>query len=155
MWKIFRILYFVSHNCLQTTLNTFPENTFPSCHMTTNSVQCGNCKFVVTTNVFIIATMFSICKDNNNIWRPLTSTPFRSSCPEVFYKKGVLKKLIKFTGKHLWHRLFSNKVVGLRPGIVGLVIVTGKIRAFLIWTAFKNYVLYNQNYCFVDTCGND
>ena len=42
----------------------------------------------------------------------------RSSCPELFYKKGVLKTFTKFTGKHLrqrvsflikkrlWHRCF-------------------------------------------------
>ena len=36
--------------------------------------------------------------------------PFRSSRPEVFCKKGVLKNCDKFTGKHfcqrLWHRCF-------------------------------------------------
>ena len=39
---------------------------------------------------------------------------FRSSLPEVFYKKGVLKKLAKFTGKHLSQGLLFNKVAGLR-----------------------------------------
>ena len=32
--------------------------------------------------------------------------------PEVFYKKGVLKKLAKFTGRHLCQSLFFNKVAG-------------------------------------------
>ena len=31
---------------------------------------------------------------------------FRSSLLEVFYKKGVLKNFVEFTGK-LWHRCFS------------------------------------------------
>ena len=34
----------------------------------------------------------------------------RSSRPEVFCKKGVLKKLVKFKGKYLCQRLFFNKV---------------------------------------------
>ena len=33
-----------------------------------------------------------------------------SSHPNVFYKKGVLKNVSKFTGKHLSRNLFSNKV---------------------------------------------
>ena len=43
-----------------------------------------------------------------------TFTIFRSSRPEVFCKKGVLKNFAKFTGKHLCQSLFSNKVAGLR-----------------------------------------
>ena len=36
----------------------------------------------------------------------------RSSRPEVFCKKGVLRTFTKFTGKHLCHRLFFNKIAG-------------------------------------------
>ena len=40
----------------------------------------------------------------------------RSTLPEVFCKKGVLRSFAKFTGKHLYHSLFFNKVAaGLRP----------------------------------------
>ena len=39
----------------------------------------------------------------------------RSSCPEVFCKKGVLENFLKFTGKHLCQSLFFNKTTGLRP----------------------------------------
>ena len=35
---------------------------------------------------------------------------FQRQPPEVFYKNGVLRNLTKFTGKHLCHSLFSNKV---------------------------------------------
>ena len=38
---------------------------------------------------------------------------FRSSCPELFYEKGVLKIFGKF-GKHLCWSLFLNKVSGWR-----------------------------------------
>ena len=37
----------------------------------------------------------------------------RSSCPEVFCKKDVLKNLTKFTGKDLCQSLFFNKIAGL------------------------------------------
>ena len=39
---------------------------------------------------------------------------FRSTSPEVFCKKGVLRNLAKFTGKHLCQRLFFNKAAGLK-----------------------------------------
>ena len=39
----------------------------------------------------------------------------RSSRPEVFCKKGVLKNFAKFTGKQLCQTLLFNKVTGLRP----------------------------------------
>ena len=39
----------------------------------------------------------------------------RSSHPEVFCKKGVLRNFAKFAGKHLCKSPFFNKVAGLRP----------------------------------------
>ena len=42
----------------------------------------------------------------------------RNSRPQVFCKKGVLRNLIKFTGKHLYRSLFFNKVAGLRSAIL-------------------------------------
>ena len=39
----------------------------------------------------------------------------RSSHPEVFCTKGVLKSFAKFTGTHLCQSLFYNKVADLRP----------------------------------------
>ena len=52
-----------------------------------------------------------------NIAKFLRTTFFtdRSSCPEVFCKKGVLRNFAKLTGKHLCQNLFFNKVAGLRP----------------------------------------
>ena len=38
----------------------------------------------------------------------------KSSCPEVFCKKDVLRYFTKFTGKHLRQSLFFDKVAGLR-----------------------------------------
>ena len=34
---------------------------------------------------------------------------------DILYKKGVLKNLAKFAGKHLRQSLLFNKVAGLRP----------------------------------------
>ena len=39
----------------------------------------------------------------------------RSSRPEVFSEKGVLRNIAKFTGKYLCQSLFFNKVADLRP----------------------------------------
>ena len=39
----------------------------------------------------------------------------RSSRPEVFCKKSVLRNFAKFTGKHLCQSLIFNKIAGLRP----------------------------------------
>ena len=39
----------------------------------------------------------------------------RSSRPEVFCKKGILRNFSKFTGKHLCQSLLFNNVAGLRP----------------------------------------
>ena len=40
----------------------------------------------------------------------------RSSRPEAFHEKGVLRNFTKFTGKHLCQSLFFNKVAGLSGG---------------------------------------
>ena len=49
-----------------------------------------------------------------------TFTYVRSSRPEVFCKKGVLRNFAKFTGKHLCQSLFFSKV----PGETWVVIVS-------------------------------
>ena len=41
-------------------------------------------------------------------------THLRTTHPEVFYEKSVLKNFAKFTGKHLYRSLLLNKVAG-RP----------------------------------------
>ena len=45
----------------------------------------------------------------------LTNYLTRSSHPEVFCIKGVVRNLTKFTGKHLCQSLSFNKAAGLRP----------------------------------------
>ena len=41
---------------------------------------------------------------------PIAGTLLRSSCPDVFCEKNVLRNFTKFTGKHLCQSLFFNKV---------------------------------------------
>ena len=55
----------------------------------------------------------------------------RSSRPEVFYKKDVLRNFAKFIGKHLCQGLFYNKVAGLR-------LVTGNVSFQLSINFAKN-----------------
>ena len=48
--------------------------------------------------------------------RPLLDViEFRSSRPELFCKKGVLRKFTEFAGKRLCQSLFFNKFAGLKP----------------------------------------
>ena len=42
---------------------------------------------------------------------------YRSSCPEVFCKKGVLRNFTKFTGKDLCQSLFFNKDADSGTGV--------------------------------------
>ena len=51
-------------------------------------------------------------------WLPFAETfthwvQVRSSCPDVFCEKGVLRNFEKFTGKHLCQSLFFSKVAGV------------------------------------------
>ena len=46
---------------------------------------------------------------------------FQKQSSGVFCEKGVLKNYAKFTGKHMCHSLFFNKVAGLRPFLVNFV----------------------------------
>ena len=98
----------------------------------------------------------------------------RSSRPDVFCKKDVLKNFSKFTGKHLCQSLFFNKVAGLRPATLlkkktlaqvfpceyykiskntfsyRTPLVAASVYSILVWLPFKNkelqfYILYFNN----------
>ena len=49
----------------------------------------------------------------NKCYTRYCSDSYRSNCPEVFCKKGVLRSYAKFTGKYLYQSLFFNKVAGM------------------------------------------
>ena len=67
----------------------------------------------------------------------------RSSRPEEFCKKSVLRNFVKFIGKHLCQSLFFNKVAGLRTGRLLLLMVchvTGLFRTTKIGHLFDKWV---------------
>ena len=67
----------------------------------------------VTNYVFLY-----ICLLMENYVKSKSAEKVRSSRPEVFCKKGVLRNFAKFTGKHLCQSLFFNEVTSLSPAIL-------------------------------------
>ena len=63
---------------------------------------------------------------------PIDTVLFRSSSPEVFCKKSVLRNFAKFTGKHLCQSISFNKVAGLISGIVQKFFENLKIYIFFL-----------------------
>ena len=49
---------------------------------------------------------------------PMSLIFYRSSAPEVFCEKGVLRNFTKCTGKHPYQSLFFNKFAGLGPATI-------------------------------------
>ena len=73
----------------------------------------------------------------DNVMASVELLDSRSSRPEVFCRKGVLKNFTTFTGKYLCQSLFFNKVAGLRPAtLLKRVPGTGVSRKFC--EIFKN-----------------
>ena len=54
-----------------------------------------------------------------------TISSLRSSRPEMFCKKGVLRKFAKFLGKRLCQSLFFDKVAGLPVNFVKFLRTSG------------------------------
>ena len=73
---------------------------------------------IFMVNCPFIPMLLNISKQKLSISNQLQirneSKHYRSSRPEVFCKKVVLKNFAKFTRKHLFQSLFFNKVAGLR-----------------------------------------
>ena len=82
----------------------------------------------------------------------------RSSCPDVFCKKGVLRNFAKFTGK-LCQSLFFNKVTGLKLFERLLYVqltssVQGRVQSFLrIWSHLPEKSLM-ENFAFLCSASN-
>ena len=55
-----------------------------------------------------IGNIVNILTGKDETIRPIKIGTSRSSLPEVFYKKGVLRNFAKLTGKHLCQSLFFN-----------------------------------------------
>ena len=74
----------------------------------------------------------------------LRDAKLRSSCPERFYKKGVLGNFGKFTGKHLCLRLFFYKVAGLACNFFKKR-VSGTCVFLWILRNFQEHLFYRTN----------
>ena len=67
----------------------------------------------------------------------INQTIIRSSLPEVFCDKGVLRNFAKFTGKHLCQSLFIYKVAGLflyTTPLVAISVSSSFLLDFLVGT---------------------
>ena len=62
---------------------------------------------------------------------------FGGICPEVFYKKDVLKDFVKLTGKHLYWSLFLKKI----PDILIKYQTKQKVWNFLSSSALNEIIL--------------
>ena len=74
-----------------------------------------------TSNKQYIWVFYHCCVGIVFLWEPswLTIQEFifskgRSSRPKMFCKKGVLRNITKFAGKHLYQSLIFNKVAGFK-----------------------------------------
>ena len=101
-------IYFIAMKCIYNTnwpiLNLDVNETVSNCRITVcvfknNMTKCIRC----------------IRRNRIDIFGIIFITTIRSSRPDVFCKKSVLKNFAKFTGKHLCQSLFFNKIEGLRP----------------------------------------
>ena len=71
---------------------------------------------------------------------------YRSSCLEIFCRKGFLRNVAKFTGKHLCQSLFFTKVAGLRLRPATLVNKRlAQVFSSEFWKIFKNIFFYRTS----------
>ena len=95
---------------LNTPLKVLDLNLCPSFDLEMNQLLLVECQEnSIRSNGFCRATVLK----NPKI--------FRSSRPEVFCEKGVLRNFAKFTGKRPCQTLFFNKFTGLRPACITLL----------------------------------
>ena len=71
----------------------------------------NECKTIQSYNR--VDARFQIAKNLINNLNSISNG--KSSRPEVFCQKSILRNFVKFTGKHLCQSLFFNKVAALRP----------------------------------------
>ena len=86
---------------------------------------------VIPENSDRVATIFA--KSINELVWFISHNLYRSSHPEVFCKKGVLRNFAKFTGKHLCQSLSFNKVAGL-----WLLMRLVRLKAVICFSMHKN-----------------
>ena len=90
-------------NCFCGMLNSFHASV--AYHMETSHLFCNWRKMI---------SLVSIVRSSYHFQTPI-HCDHRSSHQSCSFKKGFLKNVAKFTGKHICQNLFFNKVAGLRP----------------------------------------
>ena len=75
-------------------------------------------------------------------------TQKRTTCPEVFCKKGVLKIFSKFSWKHLCWSFLFDKVAGLSPATLSKKIGSDTAGAFLwiLRNFYKHFFIENPRW---------
>ena len=91
-----------------------------------NILGCHTLRFDHEYQNYASIRVFQMFLQEFKVLRQFLRFRFRSSRPEVFYKKGVLKNFAKFTGKHLRQSLFY------RTPLVAADLVFGKMHFFKI-----------------------
>ena len=86
---------------------------------TVGVLQKKVCNFIVWNRIHHYCEVFKNTYFEKHLWAAACenqhlSDKFRSSRPEVFCKKGVLRNFAKFAVKHLCQSLLFNEVAGLR-----------------------------------------
>ena len=91
------IINFINHISSQFLSDHNPSHSFPSDHSPFHSYH--------------LYTKSPSHSHLPSLFNPIViSTFYRSSRPELFCRKGVLRNFAKFTGKHLCQSVFFNKV---------------------------------------------
>ena len=97
------------------------------CEIFKNTVFMEHLRMTASDKSFIIILDFRCCYSDcifflRHIFKVSLKflTFFKSSRPDVFCEKGVLKHYAKFKGKHLCLSLLFNKVSGLRHNTIFL-----------------------------------
>ena len=67
---------------------------------------------------------------------------FRSTRPEVFCKKGVLRNFAKFTGKHLCQSLFFSKNTFFTEHLRWLLMIVPSIAINILFIDIFRWLLY-------------
>ena len=66
-------------------------------------------------NVLKFEAVIILNKSGSDRTKKKINDQCRSSRLDVFWKKGVVRNFVKFTGKHLCQSLFFDKIAGLIP----------------------------------------
>ena len=106
LWLLYDKIMFLSHQKVRKVANAC------SYAKERKSLLIKRLFMVTLKSLLLLASMKKSPKSDE--WLQNKCSFIRSSHRRCFVKKGVSKKFVKFTGKHLCWSLFLNKVAGLK-----------------------------------------